>query len=1579
MVGEVTRSAGSVAEQRIGGRYEPIETIGRGGEAAVVKAVDTRHERLVALKIRGGAVDGEREDLLLEARALLSLPPHPALAHARDDLFDDGRHVLVLDWVDGVNLAQLLANEGQPGLPASSVLRWAAQAAEALTVLHQHGVVHGDVKPANLILDRTGRIVLVDLGSSSVPITSTARGGTPGFRAPEIAGGGVATRASDIFSLAATVFALLTGEPPTGGAPRWNGISRDTASRLEARLREGLAIDPARRPATPGELVERLRAGWGDETPTGVVTMLLTDVVGSTQLWERAPQRVPALLAEMQLVVDRAVEAHHGRRMGATVEGDTTVSAFPNAGNAVQAAIAMQRSLSSAQGVRVRAGLATGEVVAIDGEVLGSTVNRAARVRDLGRTGEIVLSGSTAAVLRVALPAGVELLALGAHELLGLEGVDDVAAVVADGVAAPPDPSRSPYPGLAPFGQDDADLFFGREDAVARGLDLLRANGFVAVIGASGSGKTSLALAGLAPHLPHAITVRPGAHPMDTLAQAGLAAHPNTVLIVDQLEELVTICRDAEERDSFVDAMNAHNGGLIVTLRADLYGEFGAFDEFAERLATSQVLLGPLRATDLARAVQEPAQRCGLIIEEGLPELIVAELGDASGTLPLLGHALREAWLRRDGRTITVAGYRASGGVGSAIAATAETALAALDDDETYVARRVLLRMVELRHDAEDTRRWASRQELLDVAPQHAADVVDTLVRARLVVVDRDQITLTHEALLRAWPRLGEWIAEERADLVLQQELRWATEQWDAGGRNDADLYRGLRLDAAVELADRERLPSQELQFVEAGREFRDREVVEERRRVRRLRTLVGIVSILVVVALVGGGLAVVQRNDAQNATRNARIEALVGRAESIRERQRDTAALLAVEAYRLADTARTRSTLFSTFTEGGGFLDAHRLDADIGTSGIVAADGEAAFMLDASGRLRTYDLDSGNLGPRFGALGGKPDPYSILAISDDGALVAQAAWSNPEGTPTRVGVYDTKSRALRFPPLAVDGPVGALAFTPGGHLLGVPFGLDARLVVVDSATGKQVGAAPGLALSQRDVGAPSIVAFGNQFVVGSGDGSLRYFESGTVALQRTIARPRAGRWFGDEHQAPVTLNQLVPVGDGTVITFGLNNNLERIDLAAGTTRWLFKSTMACTSAAVVPQRGSLYCGDGSGRLVERDLTTGVELRRLDAQNGNVGTLWPAHEGTELVSFSSNEPVVARWRLDGSGPITRLITPRWGTGPISPDSRRLLVERASPDPQMENSVAVVDAATGRTLRTIPGLLDPEWVDADTLGGATLNAVGVPQLARVDLDGGPLVRRGMVFDPVPDEVLGETGKRRVALHYQRDDKHELVAIEFPSGRTGKRIAAASFHSMSLSKSGDRMAVGTREGIQIFDTRTAKRVGIIPGGGQGAFITTADQLFVSSFGGELTQYDLETLKPIRNFGGSLGYVQQGVGTSDGTLLVTNSNDQSVALYDVPTGVSLGTPITIPDDELNFISLAPNGKWLAMGGTRMAPEGGNPNASAKIVDLDPEHWIDAACRVAGRNLTRYEWNDLIGNLAPYHATCEQFPIVG
>ena len=1189
-----------------------------------------------------------------------------------------------------------------------------------------------------------------------------------------------------MFSLAATAFTLLTGTPPTGALPAWHGVTPEVSGRLEAALRSGLAIDPSRRPATPGELVERLRAGWDDRTPAGVATVLLTDVVDSTKLWEQVPQRVPALLAEMQLVVDRNVEAHGGRRLGATVEGDATSSVFPDASSALRAAIDVQRGLSSRPGaLGVRAGLATGEILEVDGEVLGTTVNRAARVRELARRGEILLSASTAAVVQAAPPPGVELLPLGAHVLRGLDGTDDVAAVVADGVTAPPDPARSPYPGLASFDADDADLFFGREDVVERCLELFDAQRFVAVVGASGSGKTSVALAGLAPRLGEVVVLRPGVRPAQSLEDAGIPGHDTAALIVDQFEELITLCRDPIERAAFVAEVLAHPGGLILSVRADLYGELGAFPELAERLSSSHVLLGPLAATDLLRAVHEPAQRCGLGIEEGLGEVIAAELGDAPGALPLLGHALREAWLRREGRTITLAGYRASGGVRSAIATTADRALAALDDEDQRVARRVLLRMVELRPDGDDARRWASTREVTEIAPGSAPDVVATLAASRLLVVDRQQVTVVHEALLRAWPRLREWIAEERSDLLARQEVRWAAERWAAGGRSDADLYRGTRVDAAAELAARESLPAQEAAFVDASRQLRDRELAEQRRRSRRLRVLATVTSVLALVALVVGAIAVIQRNDAQEAreeadaaAREAQIEGLVGRTESIRVTQRDVAALLAVEAFRMADTPRTRSALLSTFTASEGFLDAHHFEGNGGGNGMVLPDGQSAYVVDHDGRLRSYVLDTGALGDPFTALG-PVDPFSALAATPDGATIAQASKDNlfpAIDVTTTLGVFDTVTGSLQFPPVVLDGAVTAVVFTPDTSTLVLTVDREqgpSELRFVDAATGAPVATSNELSMDDERFSGLAVV--GDEIVVGSSDGTVRVLDAATLAIRRSFA------------MAPDTASFLATVGDGTIITAGQAGNA-RVDVSTGTVLWE-QPGETCWNVTVIAERGALYCGDLFGRLVELDLDTGLTLRRLDVQNGNSGPLWPADGGAELVSFGDNEPVISRWRLDGAGPITHLVAPGWSALGFSPDGAHLLVDRG--ETPETYATQVVDSATGEVVADLGGMVGPGWIDDDTVGGGIFTDTGTVELAHLDLDGGGIVADGFVLDPVPDEAQPEPGKELMLLRYGAGSDMSVQSSDIstfdPRAQTfGPRITVERLVSMAITR-------------------------------------------------------------------------------------------------------------------------------------------------------------------------------------------------
>lgn len=244
-------------------RYRPVDVVAQGGQGRLVRGVDRQHDRPVALKIRRVASVEQRNQVLAEARVLLALRPHPGLPTVREDFFEGDRYVLVMDWVDGTSLDQVVAARGAPGMPLPSVLRWADQLAAAIDHLHAHRpvIIHGDVKPANVVLTPDDRVVLVDFGIASSGLAASA--GTAGYTAPEVLDGQPLTPAADIYGLAATVLALLTGRPPGDVRPPWDGVDPTTIQVIERALRPGLALEPQRRPASAGELVERMRAWSG--------------------------------------------------------------------------------------------------------------------------------------------------------------------------------------------------------------------------------------------------------------------------------------------------------------------------------------------------------------------------------------------------------------------------------------------------------------------------------------------------------------------------------------------------------------------------------------------------------------------------------------------------------------------------------------------------------------------------------------------------------------------------------------------------------------------------------------------------------------------------------------------------------------------------------------------------------------------------------------------------------------------------------------------------------------------------------------------------------------------------------------------------------------------------------------------------------------------------------------------------------------------------------------------------------------------------------------------------------------------
>ena len=164
----------------------------------------------------------------------------------------------------------------------------------------------------------------------------------------------------------------------------------------------------------------------------------------------------------------------------------------------------------------------------------------------------------------------------------------------------------------------------------------------------------------------------------------------------------------------------------------------------------------------------------------------------------MLAHALRATWQQRHGRTLTVDGYRNTGGIHRAVATTAENVFTRLDPAGQHVARTLFLRLVRIGDGTEDTRRRLARADLLrGLDPGTVGPVVDAFTQGRLLTKEQDTVEITHEALLHAWPRLRQWIDTDRAGNLTRQELDDAAAAWDREGRDTAGLYRGNRLEAA--------------------------------------------------------------------------------------------------------------------------------------------------------------------------------------------------------------------------------------------------------------------------------------------------------------------------------------------------------------------------------------------------------------------------------------------------------------------------------------------------------------------------------------------------------------------------------------------------------------------------------------------------------------------------------------------------------------------------------------------------------------------------------------------------------------
>jgi hypothetical protein len=386
-------------------RYEVLRTISEG-RATVCQALDRQLEKPVALKIYPYANDDERAALLAETRAVVSITPHPALPVVRGDFeTGDGRYVVVMDWIDGVDLEHVLEAEGAPGLPLSLVLGYAVEVAAALEHLHDQTppLVHGDVKPANLVRTSDERIVLVDFDLAAA--RSAAPFGTPGFVAPEVAAGEKPTPAADVYGLAATVHTLLNGRLPGSERPEWPGIDPRATGAIASVLRAGLSTDPSERPASASRFVERLREASATDLPQGMVTLL------SVEVDDDESSATSAGVRDMFALV---VESNGGRIAVTMLDG--AIAAFREPAAALAAALQLRQRLrarSTALDLQVRAAIEVGEAAVDGGAFTGRGVRRVAWLRSIAGPGTTIVSAGAADVLHELLDDTVSLVPLG--------------------------------------------------------------------------------------------------------------------------------------------------------------------------------------------------------------------------------------------------------------------------------------------------------------------------------------------------------------------------------------------------------------------------------------------------------------------------------------------------------------------------------------------------------------------------------------------------------------------------------------------------------------------------------------------------------------------------------------------------------------------------------------------------------------------------------------------------------------------------------------------------------------------------------------------------------------------------------------------------------------------------------------------------------------------------------------------------------------------------------------------------------------------------------------------------------------
>ncbi len=1144
-----------------------------------------------------------------------------------------------------------------------------------------------------------------------------------------------------------------------------------------------------------------------------------------------------------------------------------------------------------------------------------------------------------------------------------------------------------PFKGLASFEAADAPFFFGRERLVGELAARTVGVGLLAVVGASGSGKSSVLAAGLIPSLGAGLlpgserwssaALRPGEHPLRELEAAleGAGQNARRILVIDQFEELFTVCSDEAERGPFVGrlvelAEDPERAAVVIGLRGDFYGHCAVYPEFARLLAANQVLVGPMTPDELKRAIELPARRAGVRVEAALVDTLVAEAGEEPGALPLLSTALVELWFDQNDGRLRLESHERLGGMRGAVARLAENAHENLDDAQREAAQRLFLRLVTVGEEGVATRRRVPRSEL-DLAQNTVlASVVERLTEDRLLTAHETSVEIAHEALLREWPRLGAWLAEDTQGRELREHLTQSAKRWEESGREPAELYRGPRLAATLDWAATRSAELNDLErtFLDESRRQSELEAERQRRQNRRLRLALVGAGVLLAAAVVAGVLALVQRSQARRAATAAVAQSLG--AQGVSEPRIDLAMLLARASVALDPSLRTRSDLLTTLLRVPTALRTYHWNANRNSLVAVSPDGGTLAIDDNDGHTIVENAGTGKTIGKVHA--------DTIGFGPDGALLT-APGGALEGRPNTIEVRDTSSprlqvrRTMAFPASfqGQDASVSDVALangllaveltqshdTPAGPVVdravaaqydyatgrttravialpkdvgGISYlGGDRRLIYVNGNTTTVVDARTGRRIRGYPIG-------GYPFAV-SRDGRTAALASGAAVRFLDLRTGRITLGVGAQSGGADTMG-FTPDGK-TLVTSGEDGETLLWDVATHSVRGTFAGHAGPIHAQAISSDGStLYTGSFDTNVLGWDLTSrrgfppsfqaidtdpALQVWSLavspDSKTIAVGSttgrvaLWNAKTLRREQTFAAVPGFVSAVAFGDHG---RDLLVSGDAGASRPTTAWLRVWRLGPHPRLLRSISVHGDVTWAAWSPDGRTFAATAAAADTMAGATHGFVREWNATTGRAIGTSLVKGGYPLD-VAFAPHGTT----VAV----TGAHFGAEVVDPANGTVEsrmRMSGGTYtFGAAFSPDGTKLATTDWNGtLDLWNPKTGARLAAIPDPDQG--------------------------------------VGQSVAWSpDGNTIALTDESNTLRLFDVATRREIGSPFQFgaagsPNDN-PYAAFAPDGTRVVVS---------DDTGRTWVVPVMLRAWEAAACRIANRNLTPAEWKEFL-----------------